>query len=363
MKTIVYYSYFTEVDVTVLKYLSKYYRIVWLPIHYNSGRDIYTQSDLYQYASEHNIEIHIVNIRWRRRSIKQFFMECKVLKLIKRVQPDLIFTTHRDLYFMLLSLFCLKRDKVLVGIHDYKLHSNFEKNVFLRFSYWLSYRLFNKFLFYSKGQRLLFLKDWPYKNSYQTYLAAKSYGVPTMTGTLSYEKIRFLFFGRIDYYKGLDLLINVLENLVVKGFKNFELSICGIGDYWEECKPLIKHESIYNLQIRFIENWEIPDLFATHHYLVLPYRDATQSGPSMIAVNYGLPILAPAFAAFTDVYPQESAIFYDAQESMEEAMIKALTMKEKEYQKLKECVMSIQDEFSEKSVSMLYKRAFDDILE
>ena len=287
--------------------------------------------------------------------------EYKLIRYIKAINPDLIFTCNRDLYYTILAFFFLPKKIVLLGIHDYKLHSNFETNVFLRFSYWLSFHIYDNFLLYSKNQYDMFLKNYSYKNCFQTYLAAKNYGDASLKKQISYGKIRFLFFGRIDYYKGLDLLINACERLVEKGKSNFELSICGIGDYWKTCEPLISYKSIYNLQIRFIDYKEIPDLFSTHHYLVLPYRDATQSGPSMIAVNYGLPIIATNLASFKDVYSDDAAIFYDAGE-LESALERALEMPETDYLYMKNAAEKIKEKYSEESVSDKYRKVIDSLL-
>lgn len=359
MRTLVYYSSFAEVDVTVLKYLSQHYHVVWFPILYNNGHDVYTERELCEYALKYGIELHVVNVRWRRRSIKQLFLEWNIIKLIRTYYPDIVFTCHRDLYFVLLASLLLKHDKTIFGIHDYQRHSNFEKNIFLCFSHWLTFHLYDNFLLYSLNQKKLFQKDYPHKNSFLTYLSVKDYGKVTSSNRLSYDKIRFLFFGRIDYYKGLDLLIEACEKLVYKvGLKAFSLSICGTGKYWEKCVTLIKNASIYNLQIRFVENEEIPNLFANHHYLVLPYRDATQSGPSMIALNYGLPIIAPNIDSFKDLYSDDAAIFYE-EGGLEQALHRALDIKKDDYQKMKANTLLAKDKYSEQQIADIYMNVFD----
>ena len=49
---------------------------------------------------------------------------------------------------------------------------------------------------------------------------------------------------------------------------------------------------------------------SSHHFLALPYRDATQSGPLATAIAYELPILAPRFGYFMETYTDDSAILY-----------------------------------------------------
>ena len=62
----------------------------------------------------------------------------------------------------------------------------------------------------------------------------------------------------------------------------------------------IKYPEIFELDIRKIENEEIPNLFNGAHYLVQPYRVVSQSGPTKVAFRYNLPILCSNLPGFTD---------------------------------------------------------------
>jgi glycosyltransferase involved in cell wall biosynthesis len=111
---------------------------------------------------------------------------------------------------------------------------------------------------------------------------------------------RFLFFGGIKFYKGLDILIMACEQLAREGVTNFELTIAGSGDYWEHCRTLIKTPQLYNLQVGFVDENQIPDLFAAADFLVLPYRDVTQSGPLALSHQYNLPAIGSAHEGFKE---------------------------------------------------------------
>lgn len=47
-------------------------------------------------------------------------------------------------------------------------------------------------------------------------------------------------------------------------------------------------------------NNKIADLFCQSHFLILPYKDVTQSGPLMIAFNYGVPAIASNLPGFVE---------------------------------------------------------------
>lgn len=97
---------------------------------------------------------------------------------------------------------------------------------------------------------------------------------------INYEanKINFLFFGRIEDYKGLDLLLEAYCNVEQRYFGCVSLVIAGKGDI-EKYKSLItKIKNIHVLNYMIPDNC-IKSLFSGANIVtVLPYKDATQSG-------------------------------------------------------------------------------------
>ena len=153
-----------------------------------------------------------------------------------------------------------------------------------------------------------------------------------------------------------------MENNYKKGIRNIHLTIAGTGPYWDACKERIETPNMYNLKISFIEKNEIPDLMLTHHFLILPYRDSTQSGPVMIAANYSLPIIAPRMNSFMDIYNEDSALFYD-QGRLEESLSHVSRMCKSDYCKLRENVANIRNLYSENNIACNYIRFFNTIIE
>ena len=143
----------------------------------------------------------------------------------------------------------------------------------------------------------VFKKRFINKNTFFAPLMLKNFG-PLKQKNFTNDKIEFLFFGVIDYYKGLDILLNSTTKLIENGVTNFRLTIAGKGEFWQKCEKLILYKKFYNCQIRFIANSEIPDLFSSAHYLVLPYRDVTQSGVLYTSYFYETPIVAPNYEEF-----------------------------------------------------------------
>ena len=101
-----------------------------------------------------------------------------------------------------------------------------------------------------------------------------------------------LFFGLIRDYKGLDLLLDAMSllgpgyQLVVAGesygsFDKYQAQIDASG-----CAGRIH---VFN---RYIDDEQVPGFFSAADVCVLPYRSATQSGITAIALHFEVPVVA-----------------------------------------------------------------------
>lgn len=99
----------------------------------------------------------------------------------------------------------------------------------------------------------------------------------------SKEKINFIFFGRIERYKGLHILAKAYE-LLYKKYKDITLTVIGNGNFSEYEKEYAKLEGVTVIN-RWIKDEEVKYFFTGDNIItVLPYLDATQSGVINIAM-------------------------------------------------------------------------------
>lgn len=226
-----------------------------------------------------------------RKNIRTFFLTLKFLSYVyrKSSKVDSVFCVYGgNPYLLMLLPTILPVNKTIIGIHNYIEHTDLRRSFFSIIKQFY-YKRYLKFCFFSELQKLSFENDFPHKKSYYIQMPLKDFGKPSSNNLSIKRKINLLFFGYIRKYKRLDLLINAFEELMPS---NCVLHVVGNCENWEYYNKMIKTQDLYRLSIRFVENHEIPDLFASLDFLVLPYSDATQSGPSLIAINYGLPIIA-----------------------------------------------------------------------
>ncbi len=106
---------------------------------------------------------------------------------------------------------------------------------------------------------------------------------PVAPKTLGTAPFRLLFFGRLLPYKGLDLLIGAMALLAAEAFP-VTLRLVGQGP--QELGPLPA-----NIELRrgWVAEAAIPGLFEDIDLVVLPYREASQSGVLPIAQDLAIP--------------------------------------------------------------------------
>lgn len=105
------------------------------------------------------------------------------------------------------------------------------------------------------------------------------------------NNINFVFFGRIEKYKGLGVLGEAYK-IIADNNMNITLTIAGNGDF-SEFEELYQDLPKVHLINRYIDDDEVGGLFDGPNVVtVIPYIDATQSGIISIAFEYGTPIIA-----------------------------------------------------------------------
>lgn len=105
------------------------------------------------------------------------------------------------------------------------------------------------------------------------------------------KKTNFLFQGRIDKYKGLEVLAEAYKKLYSEN-RDISLTVAGSGDFSMYSKSYgeLPNCTVIN---RWLTNEEVSGLFNDKNVItVLPYTSATQSGVINVAMPCGSPIIA-----------------------------------------------------------------------
>jgi len=366
MKTIVYISpdSFFDVDFPILEQLNKEHEIYWIPI-IPEENSRYSKNEIAVFAKKNNLRYHLFVRKGRRRNVKNFSMTFNLICKVRSLKPDIIYSEYfNDPYMAFFSTVLLSRNKVIYAIHDVVSHTNFDSTISRIGEKYLRY-YFKYFHLFSESQKHTFDKQHPNKISFYAPLAMKDFGKAKVTKP-SKNTTKFLFFGNILEYKGLDLLIQAFEALIAENTDRVSLTIAGRGIYWGKCKSFIKHSEYYNLNIDYIPNSSIPDLFKSHHFLVLPYLDVTQSGPQMIAFNYNLPTIASDHVGFKEYIDHNKTgfLFQNSRINLlKEQLRDCAHMSQSEYDKmLNNLKIKSYNDYQLMSIIKKYDKMFDSVL-
>lgn len=199
-----------------------------------------------------------------------------------------------------------KRFDLFYTVHDLEKHEIHYKNKLHELWFEWSHRMkINKLIHTidnlvtsSKTQCCQIRNEFPAKNVYYhpfpSLLTEAVVSGNEYVQEIEKEKDYFLFFGRIEKYKGVDLLYQVFKDSSF--LKQEKLVIAGKGDIYFDYQPL-KNVILIN---RFIRDNEIKNLFQKAKCVIFPYISATQSGVFSFCFYFGKKIIASDVSFFQE---------------------------------------------------------------
>jgi glycosyltransferase involved in cell wall biosynthesis len=221
-------------------------------------------------------------------------------KLMRKIKPSVIHfdtVTLRSL-FLLPLFFGLKR---VITIHDPIPHlgaASFKTKAI----HFINFTIANRFVFYSnyaKNQfeyHYYFLKQPRFVIQFQPYTYNQVFMKPVNQLTEPY----ILFFGRISFYKGIDILISTIPE-ILKIYPNQKFIIAGRSEgYTIDDQVIKKYKKNIVFINKYINSSDLVKLIQYSKFLVCPYRDASQSGVLMTALAIGKPVIATSVGAFPE---------------------------------------------------------------
>ena len=358
-------SNFLDVDMPLLPILSKKFCIKWIVIKQKNSW--YTEKEIQNFIYQNSIDGCVLTMSGRLRSVNSFNIYKKAVQIMKSHNPDIFYINYIGVPYLwpIISISNIDKNKVIYPCHDYVDHKGVKNRLCYVWTKKLIFHRYNHFQFFSQTQKELFTLDYKKgKDSFFAPLALKGFGKPSKMKQ-SDKIVKFLFFGNIRENKGIEYLISAANSLYEKYAEQFVVMIYGYCKNWEKYQALIKHPECFDLQIRRIENYEIADLFNNADYLMLPYRDVTQSGPLLIAYYYCLPVIASNHQGFREYVDDGKTGFIHKNEDSSNlcnVMIKAIKL-HNTYQLMKDNLATfIKNNVSLPHIVSLYEQGFYNVL-
>lgn len=293
-------DYFVDCDITNIPNLTHDFDIHWL-VFLPCSNSRYQKDDILNVATiNNNLSIHVIKSKFRERDPRKIWEYMEIIYDYRKINPDILYiNVVPNSPWQIPMFLSLPKNKTIITAHQGKVHEGMGHYTYyntIRDLVYLRLKVVNMF---SKSQAALFHERYPDSTIYHIPLGLKYFGPSTNTRPES-GSIIFLSFGIINYTKHIDLLIDAACNLYEHGFKNFKVSLNGMCKNWDWYQAKIKYPEIFELNIKMIDNDDIPNLFNHSHYLVQPYRVVSQSGPTKVAFSYNVPVLASSLPGFTD---------------------------------------------------------------
>ncbi|MDR2859808.1 MAG: glycosyltransferase family 4 protein [Mediterranea sp.] len=167
-----------------------------------------------------------------------------------------------------------------------------------------------------------------------------SYGEVPVSLRQRKEKPVLLFLGRLSRYKGIDLLLEAMEQVDNNVYKKLIIAGAPVGDY---------HVTVDHPQIEVREEWlteaDILAYLQEADILLFPYLEASQSGVATLAINYLLPSIATQVGAFEEQFG-EAALFIEPDSTALAEAIQLLCTDTNLYQDLSEKLAILREHYS-----------------
>jgi len=141
---------------------------------------------------------------------------------------------------------------------------------------------------------------------YETYGPAVSMEEARKKLNLNANDKIILFFGLIRHYKGLDILMEAMAHPEIKK-QNIKLLIA--GEFYEDKQPYLDLIQKHSLQAqvilhdKFIANDEVRYYFCASNLVAQTYRNATNSGVTMVGYFYEKPMLVTNVGGLAEIVP------------------------------------------------------------
>jgi len=129
------------------------------------------------------------------------------------------------------------------------------------------------------------------------------------------EKPVALFFGKVENYKGVDLLIEAWSLLKTAAARLVIAGMCPDGGYAASIRNAIARSpraAAIEWREVFVPNQLVPVLFKACDVAVMPYRAISQSGVLFLCLRLGVPIVATNVGSMAEFIDDRSGILAKA---------------------------------------------------
>lgn len=243
-----------------------------------------------------------------------------------------------DVIFLTITFFS---KKVIIDVHEVytiQLSGRFVKSMLS-----ILYRRHVKTLIYHSKRSEELLNEIGYENKriyvpHFKYRIKKEYK-PEKIGSdiiknIDNSRINILFFGYTCYAKGIDILLRAVNLLPDNTSKRINIIIAGKDMDGAINTVDIKQDLIVKRTLRYINDDELVFLFSNVEYVILPYRETSQSGVLEMAFYFNKPIIVTSLEYFKRLlsqFPSFGILMLGNDQSVANALINIVNFHDEKY--------------------------------
>lgn len=227
---------------------------------------------------------------------------------LRRLRPDVIHVQWLPLPLIdALFVPILRRiAPVVLTVHDSNPY-NGAGPLLLRLGNMLAMRRFDRWIVHNElSEHQLVARGLPACRLHRVAHGLLSAPVAVHEHTMKGDhRIRFLQFGKLKDYKGVDVFLKALG--LLNGAQRERCRVSIVGRPYLDTQPLFdlmhRHhlQSFVELRLDFVSDAEMAALFDDADFLVFPYRGIDTSGVLMAAIARGIPVVASNIGCFAEM--------------------------------------------------------------
>lgn len=145
-----------------------------------------------------------------------------------------------------------------------------------------------------------------YANACSRRTARQRLGLPA-------EAFVYLSLGQVRPYKGVEELLEAFASLTDEESILLIAGRTHPPEYGEQVRAWAADDGRVRLHLDYVPDEEVQFYMNSADVAVLPYRQATTSGAAILALSFGLPVVAPAQGPFPPLLGQGAGLLYDPQ--------------------------------------------------
>jgi glycosyltransferase involved in cell wall biosynthesis len=228
----------------------------------------------------------------------------KALNNIKKYKPDQVvlpwwvaFWAFLNLYIsIMVKKYC--NSEIVIICHNVDEHeSNFIKKYLAKMNFAVADRIITQNQHDSNALKKILRNQQKIVTAYHpTYLhvGPKWYDKEEAKKRLGIKGSAILFFGFVRRYKGLDILIDSMPEVIEKR----DALLLVVGEFWDNKRKYIKKIRYYGIENqvmvidKYIPNEDVGLYFGACDLVVLPYLSGSGSGICQLAFGFERPVIA-----------------------------------------------------------------------